>query len=118
MCEFLDYLLNCVDNCYQVLKKEEPSRRNPIRLIQGKQKKMRCCACGQTQGSGKGMRESVKGARESVKDTRETQESVKDTHESVFQYSYINLTSMLCPVTDITFEVCESYVRFESPLDT
>lgn len=86
MCEFLDYLLNCVDNCYQVLKKEEPSRRNPIRLIQGKQRKTRSCACGQTR-------------------------------ESVFQYSYINLTSLLCPVTDISFEVCESYVRVESPRD-
>ena len=97
MCEFLDYLLNCVDNCYQVLKKEEPSRRNPIRLIQGKQRKTRSCACGQT--------------RESV------EEGAKEGRESVFQYSYINLTSLLCPVTDISFEVCESYVRVESPLD-
>ena len=101
MCEFLDYLLNCVDNCYQVLKKEEPSRRNPIRLIQGKQRKTRSCACGQT-------RESVEeGAKEGAKEGR----------ESVFQYSYINLTSLLCPVTDISFEVCESYVRVESPRD-
>ena len=97
MCEFLDYLLNCVDNCYQVLKKEEPSRRNPIRLIQGKQRKTRSCACGQT--------------RESV------EEGAKVARESVFQYSYINLTSLLCPVTDISFEVCESYVRVESPRD-
>lgn len=97
MCEFLDYLLNCVDNCYQVLKKKEPSRRNPIRLIQGKQRKTRSCACGQT--------------RESV------EEGAKEARESVFQYSYINLTSLLCPVTDISFEVCESYVRVESPLD-
>lgn len=97
MCEFLDYLLNCVDNCYQVLKKEEPSRRNPIRLIQGKQRKTRSCACGQT--------------RESV------EEGTKEARESVFQYSYINLTSLLCPVTDISFEVCESYVRVESPRD-
>ena len=97
MCEFLDYLLNCVDNCYQVLKKEEPSRRNPIRLIQGKQRKTRSCACGQT--------------RESV------EEGAKEVRESVFQYSYINLTSLLCPVTDISFEVCESYVRVESPRD-
>ena len=97
MCEFLDYLLNCVDNCYQVLKKKEPSRRNPIRLIQGKQRKTRSCACGQT--------------RESV------EEGAKEVRESVFQYSYINLTSLLCPVTDISFEVCESYVRVESPLD-
>ena len=97
MCEFLDYLLNCVDNCYQVLKKEEPSRRNPIRLIQGKQRKTRSCACGQT--------------HESV------EEGAKEARESVFQYSYINLTSLLCPVTDISFEVCESYVRVESPLD-
>ena len=97
MCEFLDYLLNCVDNCYQVLKKEEPSRRNPIRLIQGKQRKTRSCTCGQT--------------RESV------EEGAKEVRESVFQYSYINLTSLLCPVTDISFEVCESYVRVEWPLD-
>lgn len=97
MCEFLDYLLNCVDNCYQVLKKEEPSRRNPIRLIQGKQRKTRSCACGQ-------MRESV-------------EQGAKEARESVFQYSYINLTSLLCPVTDISFEVCESYVRVESPRD-
>ena len=101
MCEFLEYLLNCVDNCYQVLKKEEPSRRNPIRLIQGKQRKTRSCACGQT-------RESVEeGAKEGAKEGR----------ESVFQYSYINLTSLLCPVTDISFEVCESYVRVEWPRD-
>ena len=93
----MDYLLNCVDNCYQVLKKEEPSRRNPIRLIQGKQRKTRSCACGQT--------------RESV------EEGAKEVRESVFQYSYINLTSLLCPVTDISFEVCESYVRVESPRD-
>ena len=108
MCEFLDYLLNCVDNCYQVLKKEEPSRRNPIRLIQGKQRKTRSCACGQTRES---VEEGAKEARESV------EEGAKEARESVFQYSYINLTSLLCPVTDISFEVCESYVRVESPRD-
>ena len=59
----------------------------------------------------------ISAAERSVTAMACVEEGAKEARESVFQYSYINLTSLLCPVTDISFEVCESYVRVESPRD-
>ena len=87
MCEYLEYLLDCVDTCYKSLKKEGDNRRNPVNLIQRKQKAVLTCRGGKTR------------------------RPITDAKENVSQLSYINLTSMLYPVTGISFEVCSSYVR-------
>lgn len=87
MNEFFDFLLNSIDNCYNQMKKqlsEEEMQQieNPFQLIQGKQKEMICCQCGE---SSIPMKEEKK--------------------ETEFQNSYISLTSLNVPITSISFAV-------------